>query len=382
MHAEISENPNDMAQGGSAVEKRESLWEAYLRRGLSRRSFIKGCAALTSLMGLSTDMVSKVVEAAEKKPLPVVIWLHGHECTGCDEAFIRSASPLASDLVLSSIALEYDHLLSAACGEPFERHLEETIKKYWGNYILAVEGAVSTTDNGVYCMSGGKPFVDTFQRVAKGAMAIIAYGTCAVSGGIQGAKPNPTGSSGVGHYTGTKPIVNVPGCPPIPEVMTGVVMHVALFGKLPPLDSENRPKQFFGNRIHDTCYRRPFFDAGMFADRYDDAGAKAGWCLYRLGCRGPETYASCGNLRWYQGMSYPIQSGAACIGCANSNFWDSGASFSERLPKYGPLGDVDTIGAGLAIASTAGVALHGAMSVIQKQKRAAEEAEAEGGAHK
>ena len=371
-----------MAQGGSAVEKRESLWEAYLRRGLSRRSFIKGCVALTSLMGLSTDMVSKVVEAAEKKPLPVVIWMHGHECTGCDEAFIRSASPLASDLVLSSIALEYDHLLSAACGEPFEHHLEETIKKYWGNYILAVEGAVSTTDNGVYCMSGGKPFVDTFQRVAKGAMAIIAYGTCAVSGGIQGAKPNPTGSSGVGHYTGTKPIVNVPGCPPIPEVMTGVVMHVALFGKLPPLDSENRPKQFFGNRIHDTCYRRPFFDAGMFADRYDDAGAKAGWCLYRLGCRGPETYASCGNLRWYQGMSYPIQSGAACIGCANKNFWDSGASFSERLPKYGPLGDVDTIGAGLAIASTAGVALHGAMSVIQKQKREAEEAESEGGAHK
>jgi len=164
--------------------------------------------------------------------------------------------------------------------------------------------------------------------------------------------------------------------------MTGVVMHVALFGKLPPLDSENRPKQFFGNRIHDTCYRRPFFDAGMFADRYDDAGAKAGWCLYRLGCRGPETYASCGNLRWYQGMSYPIQSGAACIGCANKNFWDSGASFSERLPKYGPLGDVDTIGAGLAIASTAGVALHGAMSVIQKQKREAEEAESEGGAHK
>ena len=49
------------------MEKRESLWEAYLRRGLSRRSFIKGCVALTSLMGLSTDMVSKVVEAVGDK---------------------------------------------------------------------------------------------------------------------------------------------------------------------------------------------------------------------------------------------------------------------------------------------------------------------------
>lgn len=106
------------------MEKRESLWEAYLRRGFSRRSFLKGCVALTSLMGFSTDMFSKVVEAAESKPLPVVIWIHGHECTGCDESFIRSGAPLASDVVLSSIALEYDHLLSAACGAPFEAHLD------------------------------------------------------------------------------------------------------------------------------------------------------------------------------------------------------------------------------------------------------------------
>ena len=48
----------------------------------------------------------------------------------------------------------------------------------------------------------------------------------------------------------------------------------------------------------------------MFAESYDDEGSKAGWCLYKLGCRGPETYNSCGNMRWFQGMSYPIQSGA------------------------------------------------------------------------
>ena len=235
------------------MDKRESMWDVYLKKGMSRRSFIKGCVALTSVMGLSTDMLSKVVEAAEAKPLPVVIWLHGHECTGCDESFIRSGAPLASDLVLNNIALEYDHLLSAACGEPFEAHLEETIEKYKGQYILAVEGAVATKDNGIYCMSGGRPFIQTLQRVAKGAAAIIAYGSCAVAGGIQAAKPNPTGSAGIAHFTGNKQVINVPGCPPIPEVMTGVVMHIALFGKLPPLDAEDRPKQFYGNRIHDTA---------------------------------------------------------------------------------------------------------------------------------
>ncbi|MBR2180082.1 MAG: hydrogenase small subunit [Selenomonadaceae bacterium] len=350
------------------MEKRESLWEAYLRRGFSRRNFLKGCVALTSLMGLSADMFSKVVEAAETKPLPVVVWIHGHECTGCDESFIRSGAPLASDVVLTSIALEYDHLLSAACGEPFEAHLDEVIQKYNGQYILAVEGAVSTKDNGIYCMSGGHTFTHLLDKAAKGAAAIIAYGSCAAYGGIQAAKPNPTGSSGIKMFVGGKPVVNVPGCPPIPEVMTGVVMHVALFGTVPPLDGDGRPKQFYGNRIHDTCYRRPFFDAGMFAETFDDAGSKAGWCLYKLGCRGPETYNSCGNLRWWQGMSYPIQSGAPCIGCSNANFWDE-APFTDRLPKYDKVGDVDRIGTGLAAATAVGVAGHAVASIVQRNQR-------------
>ncbi len=356
------------------MDKRESMLDAYLRRGLSRRSFIKGCVALTSLMGLSTDMLSKVVEAAESKPLPVVIWIHGHECTGCDESFIRSAAPLASDVVLNSIALEYDHLLSAACGEPFEAHLDETIEKYKGQYILAVEGAVSTKDNGIYCMSGGHTFTHLLQKAGKNAAAVIAYGSCAAYGGIQAAKPNPTGSAGITKFISGVPIVSVPGCPPIPEVMTGVVMHVALFGTLPPLDGEGRPKQFYGNRIHDTCYRRPFFDAGMFAETFDDAGAKAGWCLYKLGCRGPETYNSCGNLRWFQGMSYPIQSGAPCIGCSNAHFWDE-APFTDRLPRHDKIGDADKIGIGLGVLTTAGVVGHAVASVVQKSQRAVEEVE-------
>lgn len=256
------------------MNKRESLWEAYLAKGFSRRNFLKGCVTLTSLMGLSTDNLSKVVEAAEAKPLPVVIWLHGHECTGCDESFIRSGAPLASDLVLNEIALEYSHLLCAGEGEAFEAHLEETIKKYHGEYILAVEGAVPIGEHAYTCMSGGHSFEHTLKHVAEGAKAVIAYGTCATAGGIQAAAPNPTESRGIRSLIGAKPYIAVPGCPPIPEVMTGVVMHVALFGTLPPLDGEGRPRQFYGNRIHDTCYRRPFFDAGMFAERFDDAGAK------------------------------------------------------------------------------------------------------------
>jgi len=360
------------------VDRLDSMWDAYSKKGLSRRSFIKGCVALTTMMGLTTDMLQQVVEAAEKNSLPVVVWLHGHECTGCDESFIRSGTPLASDVVLNTIALEYSHVLSASAGEPFEHHLQEIIQQYKGKYILAVEGAVATADNGVYCMSGGRPFSVLLKEVAKDAAAIIEYGSCATSGGIQAAKPNPTGSVGVSSIVGSgKPIIRVPGCPPIPEVMTGVIMHYALFGKLPPLDSENRPTQFYGNRIHDTCYRRPFFDSGKFAERFDDAGSKAGWCLYKLGCRGPVTYNSCGNLRWWNGLSYPIQSGHGCIGCSNDHFWDNDP-FYTRLPEYGPLGDVDKIGAAVGGLTAAGVVAHGAMSVVQKKKRQAAEKKSEG----
>jgi len=330
-------------------------------------------------------MISKVVSAAEQKALPVVIWLHGHECTGCDESFIRSQSPLASDVLLNMITLEYSDTLAAAAGEPFEHHLKKNMQQYAGQYILAVEGAVPIGDEGTYCMVDGRPFVTALKEAAQGAAAIIEYGSCAAWGGIQAAKPNPTKSVSVSNVISGKPIIKVPGCPPIPEVMTGIVMHYALFGQLPPLDSQGRPKQFFGNRIHDTCYRRPFFDSGMFVEKFDDAGSKAGWCLYKLGCRGPEAYNSCGNMRWWNGLSYPIQSGHGCVGCSSNNFWDND-SFYQRLPNV-PVSnnfadDVDKVGAIAAGAALAGVVAHGALSAVQKNKRQDKEQEDSSGGMK
>ena len=288
-------------------DRLNSLWNLFQERKLSRRTFMKSCVALTAILGLPPVLTNKVVAAAETKELPTVIWLHGHECTGCDESFIRSTSPFASDVILNMIALEYDDTLAAAAGEPFEHHLHHLLEEKKGKYVLAVEGGVPLDENGSYCQVGGRPFVDVLKECAEGAAFIIEYGSCAAWGGIQAAKPNPTNTVSVSSIVKGKKIIKVPGCPPIPEVMTGVIMHYALFGEIPPLDVEGRPKQFYGNRIHDTCYRRPFFDSGLFVEHFDDDASKAGWCLYKVGCRGPETYNSCGNLRWWNGLSYPIQ---------------------------------------------------------------------------
>ncbi len=349
------------------MKKQDTLWDLFQKKKIGRRDFLKACVALTSMMGLSTELIPQVIEAAEKKPLVPVIWLHGHECTGCDEAFIRSQSPLASDMILNMISLEDMEVLGAAAGEQLEHHAEETRKKYQGQYILMFEGAVPVAEDGIYCMVGGKPIIQTLKEFAKDAAFIIEVGSCAAWGGIQAARPNPTKSVAVSEVISGKPIVKVPGCPPIPEVLTGTIMHYVLFGQLPPVDNQGRPKQFFGNRIHDTCYRRPFFDSGMFVEKFDDIGSKAGWCLYKVGCRGPEAYNSCGNMRWWNGMSYPIQSGAPCVACAANNFWDNDP-FYERLPNIpvpNTIANADKIGAVLAGVTTAGVVAHGVASIVQ-----------------
>ncbi|MCF0154240.1 MAG: hydrogenase small subunit [Veillonella sp.] len=345
----------------------KNLWSLFQERRLSRRTFMKSCVALTAVLGLPPTMLDTVVKAAETKELPTVIWLHGHECTGCSEAFIRSSSPFTSDVILNMIALEYDDTLSAASGEALENHLQEVIAGKKGEYILAVEGGVPLDEDGIYCMVGGKTFKHQLKEVAEGAAAIIAYGSCSAWGGIQAAEPNPTNTVAITDVISGKPIIRVPGCPPIPEVMTGVIMSYALFGKIPPLDSQGRPKQFYGNRIHDTCYRRAFFDSGLFVEAFDDDASKAGWCLYKVGCRGPETYNSCGNLRWWNGLSYPIQSGHGCIGCSEKGFWDND-DFYNRLPEVvlpNTITTADTVGTVAAAAAAGAVIVHGAATIAR-----------------
>lgn len=95
-----------------------------------------------------------------------------------------------------------------------------------------------------------------------------------------------------------KPIVKVPGCPPIPDVMSAIITYMVTFDRLPELDRMGRPLMFYGQRIHDKCYRRAHFDAGEFVESWDDAAARKGYCLYKMGCKGPTTYNACSSTRW------------------------------------------------------------------------------------
>jgi hydrogenase small subunit len=165
-------------------------------------------------------------------------------------------------------------------------------------------------------------------------------------------------------------VINVPGCPPIGDVMTAVVTHILVLGHPPELDSQGRPKEFYGRRVHDTCYRRAYYDAGLFVEAWDDENAKKGYCLYKMGCRGPVTYNACSVTRWNEGTSYPIQSGHGCIGCSENNFWDNGPFYQHlaSFPGFGIESTADTIGTYIGVGAAVGVAAHAITTNVRKRK--------------
>jgi hydrogenase small subunit len=350
------------------VKEPLTLWEIARSRGYSRRDFLKFCGYLSAALGLEAGQAKAFAKTLETKPRPPVLWFHFQECTCCSESFIKSSHPLVADILLDRISLDYTLTLQAAAGEQAEAAVAETIKNYPGQYILMAEGSVPMKDDGVYCTIAGRTALQSLREAAEKAMAVIAWGSCASNGCVQSASPNPTGATPIHKLLPN--VVNVPGCPPIAEVMTGVVAHLLAFGRLPQLDSQGRPKAFYSARVHDSCYRRPYYDAGLFVESFDDEGAKKGYCLYKMGCRGPQTYNSCGIIRWNGSTSYPIQSGAPCIGCSEAGYYDAGPFYRSlpAFPGFGVESTADRLGMYLAAAAGGGVALHAIATNIRKRR--------------
>ncbi|WP_281172563.1 hydrogenase small subunit [Aneurinibacillus terranovensis] len=348
-------------------KKKKTIYQEMTGSGMSRRQFLKLCATIAAVLGLDFSQTDRVVQAMEREEKLPFIWLHYQDCTGCSESFIRSSHPTAGDLLLNYISLNYHENLTAAAGEATERAKKETMEKYKGKYILAVEGSIPRDE---FFIAGGRTAAEQVREAAANAGAIVAIGSCATHGGIAAAHPNPTGAMRLQDVIPDKTVIQVPGCPPISEVMAGVVVHYITFGTLPELDHRGRPKAFYSQRIHDTCNRRAYFDAGLFVESFDDENAKNGYCLYKVGCKGPTTYNSCAQLRWNGGISFPIQSGNPCIGCSEENFWDNGPFFTRQahLPGLSKPLNPDQVGAIAVGAAVAGVAVHATATAISKKR--------------
>jgi hydrogenase small subunit len=317
---------------------RAPLYEELRGQGVSRRGFLKFCAYMSSLMALPSGSTEAIAQALSTKPRPSVIWISVQECTGCSESLLRSFDPTLESLILDSFSLDYHHVLQAAAGAAAEAARDRAIEQNWGKYVLIVDGSIPGKDSGARSTTGGKSGLSLVRRAAQGAAVIASVGTCASFGGIGAAAPNPSGAVGAADVLGdlvasgkvTAPIVNVPGCPPIPEVITGLLTYYLTYGAIPPLDDQRRPKLFYGRTVCDDCPRHPFLVGQNFAKSFDDDGARQGWCLKDLGCKGPITFNACTTVKWNQGTSFPTLSGHGCLGCAEQSFWDRPGGFYTK----------------------------------------------------
>ncbi len=299
------------------------------QRGVSRRDFMKYCTVLSATMGLSSSFIPKIAEALTA-PRPPVVYLAFAECTGCAESVLRTTYPWIDQLVLETISLDYHETIMAPSGEAAEKSLHDAITKYPGKFICVVDGAIPTADNGVYGMMGGKTFLEIAKEVCPKALATICIGTCASYGGLPAAAPNPTGAKGVKDAIGIN-TVNIPGCPPNPINFVGTVVNYLLFGRLPEVDDKGRPLFAYGKTVHDQCQRRSHFENGEFVTSFESDEARRGYCLYQVGCKGPETYNNCPTVKFNDGTSWPVQAGHPCIGCSEPDFWDKMSPFYKSI---------------------------------------------------
>lgn len=294
----------------------------YLKScGVSRRSFLQLCGTLmvTAPAGLaltSKPSVLQVADAIGKAKRPSVIWLHFQDCTGCSETLLRTSRPDVADLILNVISLDYHETLMAASGYQAEAALKQAVAENIGKFVLVVEGSIPTRDQGQYMKLAGRPALEVLRDIGPKAAAIVAMGSCAAWGGVPSADPNPTGAQGVDSIVSERPVINLPGCPTNPYNLLAVVLEYATMGKLPALDEYKRPKFAFDRVIHDHCPRRAHFDAGRFVKQFGDDGHREGWCLYKMGCKGPATHASCSTRHFNEIPDvWPIGIGAPCVGC-------------------------------------------------------------------
>lgn len=178
-------------------------------------------------------------------------------------------------------------------------------------------------------------------------------------GGVQSTPPNPTDAVGI-HEVIDQPVINLPGCPPNPYNLLATVLQFASGGGLPKLDKKGRPEFAYGRFIHEHCPRRAHFDSGRFARQFGDYGHRNGYCLYKLGCKGPVTHAACSTRHFNEVPDvWPIGIGAPCVGCTEKDvafkvpiFDKANIQHAEPPSMYPPIvapqGEVDPVATGLA----------------------------------
>ena len=289
-----------------------------------------------------------------------VYWLAGMSCDGCTIAVAGATNPgieglLAGVVPAMPTVILHHPVLSVEAGADFVQSFRDAQAGALGApYVIVYEGSVpderiAGRTGGYFCamgveaMSEGQaaqpvPTSTWLQRLAPGAAATIAIGTCATWGGVPSAEGNPTGAMSVMDFLGADyrsafglPVINIPGCAPVGDNFTETVFAVLLFlqglGPLPPFDELGRPAWLFRDTVHHGCTRAGFYEEGIFAERYGDAQ-----CLVEIGCWGPVVNCNIVQRGAINHMGGCMKAGGVCIGCTMPGFPDKFSPFYKTPP--------------------------------------------------
>jgi hydrogenase small subunit len=338
------------------------------RRGVTRRNFLGFCSVMATVLALPKTAGAKIAAAIRESEKPVLVWLEFQDCAGNTESFLRASRPTVADIVLDTLSVNYHETIMAAAGHQAEEALAATVRDYKGKYIAVVEGSIPTGADGAYCTIGGRSALQIAREVCGDAMMTIAVGTCATFGGLPAAAPNPTGALSVADAVpGVKNLVNLSACPMNVENLTALVVYYLTFKQLPALDRYRRPLYAYGKTIHDNCERRAHYNAGQYVEAWGDEGHRTGYCLYKMGCKGPVAFQNCPVVRWNEGTNWPIGCGHPCIGCSEPNFWDSMTPFYQHLDSVPGFRStsIDRVGLLATAGVAAAFATHGVISMAR-----------------
>lgn len=303
---------------------------------LTRREFLEASAGTITLLSVSLASIPRRGQATQDQEdvglteLPL-IWIATGACSGCSIALLNAASPTVRFVLVGNVlpnqrlSLAYHTTLMASGGDMAMETLENVVREHAGQFILVVDGATSSRDDGIYCSVGeirGKSVTgyEHVRDLGRAAMVTFAVGACASFGGIPAAEPNPTGCVTVSELFAREgietPYVCIPGCPPHPDWIVGTIATLLLGGvKALKMDELHRPAPYFSQCIHDNCPYRGHFERGQFADHFGEHG-----CLLKLGCKGPITYADCPIRKFNNGRNWCCEAGHPCIGCCHPDF--------------------------------------------------------------
>lgn len=287
------------------------------------------CNFLRNKEELAISYAKRAIEEVQqgKKGRINAIWLEISGCFGEVISLLNGDEPDVLYMLKEFVNMIFFGSINGDEGQESYERIFEILDT---EYIFLVCGAVPLRDNGLFTTvatyNGRKiTAMEAVETIAKNAKYIISVGTCACYGGPTAARPNISNGVSISEFLKRDDIIRIPGCPANPVWTMGTWGYITSYG-MPEVDSDGRPKAYYGETIHDNCPRRRFFDNGIFAKKFGDPE-----CLFSLGCRGPITYAYCPVSRWNGTDNWPIGDNTNCIGCAGPKFPDG----TEPFVKYG-----------------------------------------------